>query len=55
MLLYFVKSKNGKNFAFLGQYIHALVLPKISGMGLQPPSHPLNPPLVLLNSCLITY
>ena len=37
MLLYFVKSKNGKNFAFLGQYIHALVLPKISGMGLQPP------------------
>ena len=37
MLLYFIKSKNGtkcKNFAvlfvFLGQYIHSVVLPKIS-------------------------
>ena len=49
MLLYFVKSKNGKNFAIycvLCQYIHLFVLLEISEMGgLQPPCHPLNPPL----------
>ena len=41
MLLYFVKSKNGKNFAvfimLLGQYIHSFVLPNMYFRGLQPP------------------
>ena len=42
----FCKEQNGtkcKNFAvllFLGQYIHSFVLPKISGRGAIPPSHP---------------